>query len=91
MERVIVIGGGIAGMKTALDLNRRGVGVTILEKENRLGGKVLGWHKLFPTFTPAGEVVDTLKAEIAAKKYDCNKRKEPAKKYQASGVCAPKA
>ena len=66
MERVIVIGGGIAGMKTALDLNRRGVGVTILEKENRLGGKVLGWHKLFPTFTPAGEVVDTLKAEIAA-------------------------
>lgn len=70
MERVIVIGGGIAGMKTALDLNRRGLGVTIIEKENRLGGKVLGWHRLFPTFTPANEVVDTLKAEVASSDID---------------------
>ena len=65
MERVIVIGGGIAGMKAALDLRKRGFEVVLLEKSNHLGGKVRKWHCLFPTFTSASEVLGRLKSEIA--------------------------
>ncbi len=65
MERVIVIGGGIAGMKAALDLRKRGFEVTLLEKSNHLGGKVRKWHCLFPTFTAAQDVLGVLKSEVA--------------------------
>ncbi len=57
MKHVIVIGGGIAGMQCASELLRHGVAVTIIEKESNLGGKIRNWHKLFPTFTPADEVL----------------------------------
>lgn len=57
MKHVIIIGGGIAGMQCASELVRHGVAVTIIEKESDLGGKIRNWHKLFPTFTPAEEVL----------------------------------
>lgn len=63
-KRVVVIGGGVAGMQTALSLKVRGVVPVIIEKEQRLGGKVAGWHKLFPTFTPAQDVLAPLEAEV---------------------------
>ena len=65
MKHVVVIGGGVAGMQCANELARQGVKVTILEKENDLGGKVRNWHKLFPTFTPAEEVLSALRLRMA--------------------------
>lgn len=53
-KRVIVMGGGVAGMQTALRLAARGIEAVIVEKEMELGGKLRGWHVLFPSFTPAG-------------------------------------
>lgn len=53
MKRVAVIGGGVAGMQTALRLAEQGVEPVIIEKEAELGGKLRGWHVLFPSFTPA--------------------------------------
>ena len=50
--KVIVIGGGVAGMQTALRLAEQGVEPVIIEKEAELGGKLRGWHVLFPSFTP---------------------------------------
>jgi isorenieratene synthase len=41
--RVVVIGGGIAGLAAAAGLAERGVHVTILERERQLGGRVAGW------------------------------------------------
>ncbi|MDZ5470290.1 phytoene desaturase family protein [Bacillus sp. 31A1R] len=38
--RVAIIGGGIGGMTTALLLSKRGVDVTIFEKEDHLGGRL---------------------------------------------------
>lgn len=37
----------------------------IVEKEPELGGKLRGWHRLFPTFTPASEVLSELKSCVA--------------------------
>ena len=56
MKRVAVIGGGVAGMQTALRLAEQGIEPVIIEKEAELGGKLRGWHVLFPSFTPAQEV-----------------------------------
>ena len=57
-KRVIVVGGGIAGMQTALKLSAGGVSALLLERDADLGGKLTGWHKHFPSFTPAHEVLD---------------------------------
>ncbi|EFN52584.1 hypothetical protein CHLNCDRAFT_138597 [Chlorella variabilis] len=38
--RVIVIGGGVAGLKAAADLQRSGAQVTVLEARDRLGGRI---------------------------------------------------
>lgn len=63
-KRVVIIGGGIAGMQTALSLKKRGANPVIIEREQRLGGKVAGWHKLFPTFTPVEDVLRPLTEEV---------------------------
>ena len=63
MKRVIVIGGGVAGMQTALRLADDGCDPLILEKEGELGGKLRDWYVLFPTFTPASEVLAELKGD----------------------------
>lgn len=42
MTRVVVIGGGIAGMGAARELLRHGASVTLLESNPRLGGNCLG-------------------------------------------------
>ncbi len=40
---VAVVGGGIAGMGAAVCLAERGVRVTLLERDDRLGGRVSAW------------------------------------------------
>ncbi len=63
-RQIVVIGGGVAGMQAALTTAAAGVHTIIVEKAERLGGKLCGWHKLFPTFTPAHEVLDRLVDEV---------------------------
>ncbi|WP_268932222.1 FAD-dependent oxidoreductase [Nocardioides okcheonensis] len=38
-RRVVVIGGGIAGLGAAWDLQRAGVEVTVVEKGDEIGGR----------------------------------------------------
>ncbi|MEU0957641.1 FAD-dependent oxidoreductase [Streptomyces niveus] len=40
---VAVVGGGIAGLAAATGLAERGVGVTLYEREQGLGGRLAGW------------------------------------------------
>ena len=42
--RVVVVGGGLAGLTAATILQVRGASVTLLEQAPHLGGKVGGWH-----------------------------------------------
>ncbi|WP_295938885.1 NAD(P)-binding protein [uncultured Alistipes sp.] len=64
MKRVAIIGGGVAGMQTAVRLAEQGVKPVIIEKEAELGGKLRGWHVLFPSFTPASEVLTALRRRV---------------------------
>ncbi|WP_285904705.1 FAD-dependent oxidoreductase [Paractinoplanes hotanensis] len=43
--RTVVVGGGIAGMTAALLLAERGVTVTLLERDERLGGRLSAWPR----------------------------------------------
>jgi heterodisulfide reductase subunit A len=45
----LVVGGGIAGMQSALDLADQGYQVALVEKEASIGGKMIGLSKVFPT------------------------------------------
>ena len=56
--RALVIGGGIAGMTSALALANRGYEVVLVEKEEALGGMLNNLNKLGPTMTEAGELVE---------------------------------
>ena len=46
---VLVVGGGIAGLQTSLDLADRGRKVLVVEKEPSIGGKMIALSKVFPT------------------------------------------
>ncbi len=46
---VMVIGGGITGMQTALDLADSGFFVHLIEKSPAIGGKMSQLDKTFPT------------------------------------------
>jgi heterodisulfide reductase subunit A len=59
-EHVTIIGGGVAGMRTALDLSRRGIRVTLVEKSSFLGGQTARLNRLVPTEDTAENVVRTL-------------------------------
>ena len=49
VKRALVIGGGIAGMQTALDIADAGYDVDIVEKNPTIGGKMAQLDKTFPT------------------------------------------
>ncbi|MBM4287922.1 MAG: CoB--CoM heterodisulfide reductase iron-sulfur subunit A family protein [Deltaproteobacteria bacterium] len=48
-RRVLVIGGGIAGMQASLDLAAMGLPVTLVEEQPSLGGLMARLDKTFPT------------------------------------------
>jgi heterodisulfide reductase subunit A-like polyferredoxin len=47
--RVLVVGGGIAGMQAALDLSQSGYYVYLVEKKSAIGGVMAALDKTFPT------------------------------------------
>ena len=64
-NRVVVIGGGIAGMTTAGALSELGIEVVLLEKEETTGGHVKNWDRLFPSRRPGNEVIDFIEKKLA--------------------------
>ena len=65
-NRVIIIGGGVAGMQAAITLDELGLQPILIEKEAVLGGKLNKWDRLFPTMTPAEEVLTELTKKVQA-------------------------
>jgi heterodisulfide reductase subunit A len=66
VHRALVIGGGVAGLRAALDLARQGLGVTLVEKSPFLGGRTTQLHTVFPTEDPARLLVHRLITEVKA-------------------------
>jgi heterodisulfide reductase subunit A len=62
IKRCLVIGAGLSGMTSALDLADRGFDVELVEKENRLGGRLI--EK--PANYDGDEVVSILRERIKA-------------------------
>jgi heterodisulfide reductase subunit A len=56
----VIIGGGIAGMQSALDLAEAGFQATVVERAAQLGGQVAQFYRTFPTLEPAGTLVHEL-------------------------------
>jgi heterodisulfide reductase subunit A len=63
-NKIAVIGGGIAGMETAIQLDQLGYSVDLIEKENALGGHVKNWFRLFPDRRPASEILEILFSKL---------------------------
>ena len=43
-KKVVIIGGGLAGISASMELARRGFEVTLVESSDALGGKLTGWN-----------------------------------------------
>ena len=63
-ENVIIIGAGIAGMEAAIELNRLGAHVALLETTDAMGGNVKNWHKLFPDFRNGDDIIKALQQQV---------------------------
>jgi len=68
-NHAIVIGGGIAGMRAACDLARRGVEVALVEKTPFLGGQTAQLDTLLPTGEKAADLITELAREVMADKH----------------------
>ena len=64
-KRALVIGGGIAGIQTALDIADAGFEVDIVEKEPTIGGKMAQIDKTFPTLDCAACILTPKMVEAA--------------------------
>ena len=63
-DHTLVVGGGPAGMQTALSLARVGQHVTLVEREAELGGKLLRLNTLFPMDIDARELAQRLARDV---------------------------
>jgi len=61
---VVVIGGGTAGMEAAGLLAKEGLKVTLIEKENEIGGHIKDWYHIFPDRRNSMEVIEYLRNKI---------------------------
>jgi heterodisulfide reductase subunit A len=63
-RHTLVLGGGIAGLRAAIDLSRRGIEVVLVEKSPFLGGRTANLDKLVPTGEKAGDLIRYLAEKV---------------------------
>ena len=64
-KRALVIGGGIAGIQTALDIADAGFPVDIVEKKPTIGGKMTQIDKTFPTLDCAACILTPKMVDVS--------------------------
>ncbi len=65
VKKLLVIGGGIAGITAALTAARMGIPVVLVEKSPTIGGKMAMLSETFPTLDCAQCILTPLMAEVA--------------------------
>jgi len=63
-EKVLIIGGGVAGLEAARELLKLGLEPIVVEKKAETGGHVANWHKLFPDMSSAAALMATIKSGL---------------------------
>ena len=63
-RQALVIGGGVAGLKSALELAERGLQVILVEKSPFLGGQVAQLDRLAPSGETASEIISELTGAV---------------------------
>lgn len=65
-QHVLVIGGGVAGLRAAWDCAQRGLAVTLVEKTPFLGGRMAQLESVFPTGDAARDLLHGLIEKLVA-------------------------
>jgi len=66
-RKILVMGGGVTGMTAALDAAALGYEVTIVEKEEQLGGNSAKWRKQLPVQPPYDALIPSKVADMIQK------------------------
>ena len=65
-KHTLVIGGGVAGLRSALDIARQGLRVSLVEKSPFLGGRMAQLESVFPTEEDARKLLRELIEKVVA-------------------------
>ena len=65
-KRALVVGAGVAGLRSALDIARQGIRVTLVEKSPFVGGRVAQLESVFPTDEEARQLLHCLIRDVSA-------------------------
>lgn len=68
VQKVLVIGAGIAGIRAALELADMGIYVFLIEKAPFIGGRVSQWGEIFPTGEKGVDIIKSLTEELKKRK-----------------------
>ena len=60
INTAVVVGAGVSGMRSAIELADQGTNVYLIEKDHFVGGRVSQWGKLFPTEESGESLVERL-------------------------------
>lgn len=64
-KRVLIVGGGVAGIQAALDCAEGGLEVVLVERESSIGGKMAKLDKTFPTVDCSSCVLGPKMVDVA--------------------------
>jgi heterodisulfide reductase subunit A len=67
-QKALVIGGGISGIQAALDISKQGIPTHLVEKEERLGGRLLELDVISPSDRTAKEILEEKMEELSSSK-----------------------
>jgi quinone-modifying oxidoreductase subunit QmoB len=65
-RKILVMGGGISGLTAAKEAAAAGYEVTLIEKDDKIGGKANDWRQSFPTKSPWTDLEDNPVAALIA-------------------------
>ena len=72
-KRILVMGGGVAGLTAAKEAAATGYEVTLVEKADMLGGKAANWRKSFPTKAPWTDMEPSIANDLIQAVQDSDK------------------
>lgn len=66
---VLIVGGGVTGLKAARTLCEFGVPSILVERDTVVGGRVKGYSKIFPDFASGKEIVKSLAHDVNSSEF----------------------